>query len=127
MENEKQPTILQIPATLDKYESLINGSVKFVFSTQENIKPEYLLYIMNSLNHVGNLNFAVKREIVADDLVNLPEPDKAKYPKGKTPSQRLRAVIWLRHQQLGGKEDDFQKYYDQVIEYFINQIKEKLE
>ena len=126
MENEKQPTILQLPATLDKYESLTNGSVKFVFSTQENLKPEYLLFIMNGLNKVGNLNFAV-RKIEAEDLSKLPEPDKAKYAKSKTPSQRLRSVIWLLHQQKGGKEDNFQEYYDQVMEYFINQIKEKLD
>lgn len=44
----------------------------------------------------------------------------------KSPSQRLRAVIFLLWQQ--GKQDvDQDEYYEIVMERIINQLKEKLE
>lgn len=118
--------ILQIPSVLDKFESKMNGSVKFVFTTQEMIKPESLTFIMSLLNKVGNLLFTV-RQIEATDLVDLPEPDTTKYDKGKTPAQRLRSVIFILHQQKGGSEKDFPAYYDKAMETLIQDVKARLE
>ena len=119
-------TIFQLPATLDKFESKMNGAVKFIFTTQEMIKPAHLTTLMSFLNQVGYLNFAV-RHIEATDLINLPEPDKTKYDKGKTPAQRLRAVIYLVFKEKGGDDKDFPAYYDKAMETLIQQVKGKLE
>jgi hypothetical protein len=44
----------------------------------------------------------------------------------KSPSKRLRAVIYRFWEQIG-KEGDFNQFYSKKMEYIINQFKEKLE
>jgi len=118
--------IFQIQAVLTKYKSKANKSVQFTFDTQENMSPEHMSRLISLIDCLGWLNFAV-RQIEATDLVNLPEPDKTMYDKGKTPAQRLRAVIFLVHKQKGGDTKDFPAYYDKAMEVLISQVKEKLE
>lgn len=47
-------------------------------------------------------------------------------PKGKTPSQRFRSVLFLLWKQQGSK-GDFSQYYATHYERLIEQIKEKLD
>ena len=120
------PEILQVPATLLKYESKANHAIKLTFESQENMSPALLSNIIDKLDKVGYLNFAV-RKIEAEDLVNLPEIDPVKYDETKSPSQRLRAVIFLYHKQKGGEKKNFREYYLKAMERLINQYKEMLE
>lgn len=45
----------------------------------------------------------------------------------KTPSQRLRSVIYVYWEQLNHPEDKFETFYDKMMEKFISAIKDKLE
>jgi hypothetical protein len=119
-------TIFQIPAILNKYESKVNGAVKFTFTSQDGVDTALLAKLISFIDNLGYLNFAV-RQIEAADLINLPEPDKTKYDKGKTPAQRLRAVIYLVFKEKGGDDTEFPAYYDKAMETLIQQVKGKLE
>ena len=116
--------ILQIPASLLKYESKANKAIKLIFETQENMSPALLSEILNKLDRVGYLNFAV-RHIEAEDLVDLPKIDPSKYDQAKSPSQRLKSVIYLYWKQKGS-DGDFNDYYLNAVERLINQYKERL-
>ena len=105
---------------------MANGARRFTVETQENIPTEHLHRLIELENQVGWFSFAV-RQIEATDMVNLPEPDKTKYDKGKTPAQRLRAVIYLVFKEKGGDDKDFPVYYDKAMETLISQVKDKLE
>ena len=61
-------------------------------------------------------------------LKNLPENDL--YDNYKTPSQRLRNVLYVQlEQKIGSKptKEDFADYYKRKMEVFIGEIKETLE
>ena len=47
--------------------------------------------------------------------------------EGKTPSQRLRAVLFVLHQQRGGQSQDFPAFYANSMTSIIETIKAKLE
>jgi hypothetical protein len=51
--------------------------------------------------------------------------DLAKRDSGQSPSQRARAVLFVYWKQLGSK-GDFEQFYNQKMEQFIDRIKENL-
>ena len=116
--------VLQIPATLTKFESMSDNTFKLIFHTQES-PAERLSEIMKHHNHIGWLSFAV-RQIEAMDISNLPKIDTSDDPHGKTRAQRLRSVIYVLWKQKGcnGNPEDF---YARTMEGIIEQIKDKLE
>jgi len=125
---------LQIPAYLEGYKSTMTKGVKLSFSTNENIDPELLSRILSLQNKLGWLFFGIET-IEAEDLINLPKIDKSKYPDAKTPSERLRSVIFIYHKKLCEEKGiidqneinkTFQVFYDGMMEKFIGWIKEKL-
>lgn len=44
----------------------------------------------------------------------------------KSPSQRLYNVLYVLHEQNGGTQEDFRKFYEKTMEKIIDQVKEKL-
>ena len=118
---------LQIPTYLNKYSSLNTGGLKIEFVTQENVDAELLSNIISLKDKLGYLFFGVN-QIEAVDLLNLPKIDKTKYMDGKTPSQRLRAVLFLLWQQTVKENGvDKEKFYEEQMERIINWVKEKLD
>jgi len=118
--------IFQIPGVIISDKSMANGARRFTVETQESITPELLQRLITMEGQLGWFSFAV-RQIEAADLLNLPEPDRSKYDQGKTPAQRLRAVIYLLFKEKGGEDKDFPAYYDKAMETLISQVKSKLE
>jgi len=108
---------LQIPCYLHKFQSLAK-SFKFEFITQENIKPEQLTQIMKFLDKLGWLSFNLEM-IQATDLTDLPKIDFLKYPDRKSPSQKLRSILFLLHMRKGGTKENFQIAYDNYMERLI--------
>jgi len=47
---------------------------------------------------------------------------KCKMP---TPSKKLRAVLWVAYHKKP-RDPDFEEWYDNVIEYFIGEVKKTL-
>jgi hypothetical protein len=95
-----------------------------VFDSQENIGQEEMARIMGNLGKVGWMCFLPEeRKIDALDVVSLPEIKLEK--DEKSPSQRLRAVLFVYWQQKKPTED-FEQFYFSQMNKFIEHIKEKL-
>lgn len=127
--------IFQIPAILTKYESKSAGSLKLTFNTQDGVRADLLSTLISFKDNCGFLNFAV-RKIDAMDLKNLPEIDPSLFDEKKSPSERLRNVIYCYFCQkegidIKGKKPDnfesrFREYYLKAMEKLINIYKDKL-
>jgi hypothetical protein len=126
--------IFQVPGYIVKDRSLSGGGRQFTIDTQEALNPEHLQRLMTLENKLGYFTFS-SEIIEAEDLLNLPKIDKSKYSECKSPSERLRSVIYLWHkkqcEEKGVLTEDevkktFQQFYDEIMEKFINHVKEKL-
>lgn len=114
----------QLPAQLEGYRSLKDRTLKLSFETGE-LSPEKMADIHYSLNKVGYLAFAPD----ALSTQELDEIDKLKVEyddTGKTPGQRLRAVLYRLWEQQSEGYKDFNLFYAYKLEVLIKHFKEKL-
>jgi len=118
--------IFQIPSYIVRDKSLSSGGRQFVIETQENLPPEHLQKLISLENKLGWFTFSVNI-IEAVDLMSLPKIDRSKYMDAKTPSQRLRSVLFLLWQQQKENGMEFEKFYENKMETLISQEKGKLE
>lgn len=97
---------------------------RIVVDTQENLTPEQLAELFALHEKVGWFFFLGAPET----KINIPElPDIHLEDGEKSPSQRLRAVLFIYHQQHQPSDgSDFELFYRRWMERAINQIKEKL-
>jgi hypothetical protein len=114
----------QIQAGLDSYRSLRDGTLKLSFETGE-LSPEQMANVHYSLNKSGFLAFA------PDALATheLEEIDKLKVEyndTGKSPSQRLKAVLYLLWKQKPEGFTSSEVHYLHHMEKLIDHFKEKL-
>ena len=116
--------IFQIQAELFKAETMRNKSVKLVFISQENIAPEPMKRIFEWRDQTGFLLFAI-RQIQPEDVLAIPEV-KTVEPGDKSPSQRMRAVLYRAWEKDKHGYNDFNLYYQYRMERFINKIKDEL-
>ena len=100
-----------------------NHTYDITFNTSE-IPAEQASRLLPLLHVSGQLAFKIGNFTDAD-IDDIPEP-KPEFSGQKSPSERLRAVLFVLHQQLGGKKDDFElwriKKMDEVINHFKNQL-----
>ena len=111
---------LYLPVLITSIASKVDGSVKVTLETRElNAEKAAQLFALRSLEVWAVL---APNEI---SEVNLPK-EKADPSLGtKTPSQRLRNVLYVYWQQ--NKNGDFESYYRTQIERIIEQLKERLQ
>ena len=102
---------------VEKVTTLKDGSVRMTFDSQElNGKDAAILFSLR--RQLGWLLFS-ENQIKEEDV-----PYKAaKGVNNKTPSQRLRSIIYVKWSQLKDKEDDFEDYYNSFMESLIEEIK----
>jgi hypothetical protein len=111
---------LGFPILVDTLSTLKDGSIKVTMHTRE-LSGEDAATLFNLRNKEG---YAVLAETLQEaDQVEIPEATYSGVKK--TPSQRLRSVIYVRWEQLGSSSD-FNKYYEQQIELIIDKYKERL-
>jgi len=116
--------MLQLQATIDGLKTMKNSTLKITLETQDiaNFKPEELaeLFKMNEkLFWVAFKELEVKEEEL--DVKEL----KGEFKNEKSPSQRLRNILFVYWKEQKGKED-FEPYYKRQMEKFIDLIKDKL-
>jgi len=117
--------MLLIGAQLESYRSLKDKTLKLSFETQEP-NPEQLAQIAKTSQKFGYLAF--KEDNFKTDEIEVLNSLKADYDeKGKSKSQRLRAVLYKNFEQedLGYKV--FDDYYNRKMEELINHFKGKLD
>src|SRR5690348_18505112 len=114
--------ILETPATLEGLALRKDGSATLRFSTQELSDADFVM-AKQFYSHFGNLIFS-ENTVQPQDI---PRAD-AEF-EGKTPSQRLRSVIYVFYRQAKDAkktELSFEDFYRGQLENIIDQYKEKL-
>jgi hypothetical protein len=89
--------------------------------------------------HTNEMDDAEKSEVIKhyqkfgwmafseqEDSLEIPDEVIRRDTGGKTPSQRLRAVLHVLYQQSGRIDITFEQYYSLQMEKFINRVKEEL-
>lgn len=99
--------------------SKVDGSIGFNASTPE-LTPEEKteFFKLQSQNVIMTL--------VPHDESNAPKIKIEREMETKTPGQRLRNTIFVYWKQLGGR-GEFDDYYKELMEGFINTVKAKLD
>lgn len=109
-----------LPATFSKITSRADRSYKIEFETRE--LGEDAVKLMTMLQSEGWLLFS-PNELEATDVPD----EKADAMTGqKTPSKRLRSVIFLLWKNRG-QNGSFETYYQTQMEQIIDQLKSKLD
>lgn len=117
----KKDTLFQIEAQIAKLETQSDGGIRIVVDTQELTDPEQLKNLFSLRKSTGFFLFK-SAGIVAGDL---PKAETVE-DKERTPSERLRAVIFVFWKEVKGGKGDFNAFYRETIEKYIVNIKEKL-
>ena len=116
--------MLIIPSILSTFTSLKDKTLKLVFETNE-VTPEQMTNIAKNLQQFGYLAF--KQEAFKQaDTDALDSLDTEYQSKGKSNSQRLRNVFYLRYKQNDYGFETFNKYYDHEMDIVIEHFKNKL-
>ena len=116
--------MLIISGILNGFQALKDGTIKLIFETQEPT-PEQILGIAKNNRQFGWMAF--KNETFTTKERDMLEGLKTDYEtQGKTPSQRLRAVLYRNWEQDNLGYDDFNRYYDYRMEKIITFYKDKL-
>jgi hypothetical protein len=121
------PDLLAIPGIVTKIGTTRDKSFVITFETQDKstLNPSEKAKLMDLLNEYVTAAFK-PTEKGKVDLELLDIPDITPEFKGdKSPSQRLRAVLWVLHSQTKSPED-FEAYYRRQVERIIDSVKAKL-
>jgi hypothetical protein len=117
--------MLVIPGQLESYRSLKDRTVKLSFETSEP-SPEQMAAIQAALMKAGYIAF--NDNAFTTDQIDSLKDIKCDYDDNtKTPSKRLRAVLYLLHQKNAEGFDTFQRYYDHHMEKIIAHFKGKID
>ena len=111
--------MIRLPCYLTGFSSKSDGSASVRFNTQE-LTAEDFANLKNDLNGYGWLVFQ-SNEVKLEDM-----PKEDAEDKQKTPSKRLRAVIFIEWTQKG-KQGDFEQFYREKMDRVIEHFKSKLD
>lgn len=127
MAKEKKEELFQAPADIMKIETMASGGVRIVVDTAELTDNEELAKLFKLKKGQRGWFLFKSSEIVQDDL-NLEELPAIATEEGekKTPSERLRGVLFVYWKNVKGGKGDFNGFYRNVIEQLIDMYKEKL-
>ena len=112
------------PAQLDSVRFLKDRSVRIGFVSEKEFTSEEKVWLVDRMTEAsdGWLLFRPNDEIKADDI-----PMVDAEAGGKSPSQRLRAVLFLLWRHVHpNQEISFENYYLSRMDKFMNAVKEKL-
>ena len=110
---------IQVPATITGIRTTSDNGMSLTVHTQE-LSPEMKLIVMEKHNAFGWLLFG-ENKFTDADIPDTDAPDEK-----KTPSQRLRAVIYRYFETKGLPKEKFQEFYLKQLEGLIDQYKARL-
>lgn len=112
--------LTKFSAIIDGISTKKDGTMSLKLGTQdmETIDAPALVKMANKFVYV-----AISELPIAPDSLDIPE--NLVEPNDKSPSQRLRSVLFKYWEQQG-KKGDFDAYYKSNMEKFISAVKEKL-
>lgn len=115
--------ILQIAATIEEVKTRKDRTLKITLGSQE-LNPDQSALMMKMAHNLGWFFF--KENELSKEDVDVKE-SAPNFKGEKTPQQRLRAVIFVWWEQAGKPGKDFELFYRNKIEAFIDWVKDKLE
>lgn len=117
--------MLVVAAILESFASLKDKTLKITFTTNE-VTPAQLSQIAQSIQTFGWLAF--KRDMFKQDEKDALEGLESGYEdKGKTPSQRMRSVLFVNWNNDHLGYEVFNDYYIAEMEKIIDHYKSKLD
>jgi len=114
-----------LPAQLEGYRSLKDKTLKVTFETNE-LNPQDLLGIIESTGQFGYLAFKIE-PFKAEEKEVLNQLETGYDDKQKTPSQRLRGVLYANYAKNNEGFDTFARFYEHHYEKITNHYKSKLD
>jgi hypothetical protein len=113
-----------IPAQIENLTSRKDKTIKVTFGTQE-MSP-------NDAAQVFQLNqrfcyIAIKEESFQQDELDNIDSIKTDLESNKTPSQRLRGILYINYQQDAEGFKDFMTYYISKMEKLCEHFKSKID
>lgn len=104
--------------------TMADGTLRLYVDTPE-LPPEAFSVLTGLRNTASWVSFATSESEASE----VPPEDVPEFKTDKSPSQRLRAVLYRYYEQrpeLHSAHPTFNRYYEYVLETKINEIKEKL-
>lgn len=111
---------MQVPAQIVDFRPKADRSYKITFETRE-LSGHDVALLADNFQGEGWMLFRPNGDISSEEV-----PKTVADSGTKTPSQRLRAIIYLLYKQKGGKSS-FDAYYHTSIEKLIDLIREELD
>lgn len=116
--------MILIPAILIGYKSRVDKTLVLSFETNEPT-PEQITNIALSIQCAGFLAF--NKDVFKTAQLEIIEETKADYEdKTKTPSKRMRNVLFIAWKQKNEGYERFEDYYKFKMDMFINHVKKQL-
>lgn len=115
--------LFQIPAIIETIRTLSDKTLKLTVSTARELDPEEELKILRLKQLIGWMVFS-EAEIKEEDIPDEPAPE---FKSDKTPSQKLRALIFKDWEQNTNKKIPFNNYYIQEMDKYIKHRSDRLE
>ena len=112
--------MLKIPAYLLGFSSRADKSAGIRFGTQE-LNGDTFAELQELNGTFGWLIYS-ETSLKEEDI-----PKKDPESKNKSQSQRIRAVLYKIHIQQGGKPENWESFYHQKTEKYIEYLKSKLD
>lgn len=117
--------MILIPAQLEGHRSLKDRTLKITFETQE-LLPDQWAEIARNTQQLGFLAF--QRDEFTTEQKKMLEGLKSDYnDPGKSPSKRLRNVLFVMWQQDPKGFETAEAHYNHYMEQIINFYKNKLD
>ena len=115
--------MFQVPAVIPLHglKTMSDGGIRVIVDTNE-VSPDEAAKIFALKGKAGW--FLFKEEVIQE--TDIPDEELPEFKEDKSPSQRLRAVLWHYWDKCTNKKIDFNTFYRQWTEKKIEQIKEQL-
>lgn len=107
--------LLQIPAMISKISTMSNRMLRCQIDSQENLSDEQMQKIMSKVDKPGWFCFLEDTKIAEEDVVDLPSLPKDEADK-KSPSQRLRARLFVYYKQTHKDESKWNTWYADTLD-----------
>lgn len=111
----------QTSSQIESVSTRADNTIKIVLGTQE-LSPEQATMLFSLKGRQGWMMFS-ENELNQEDIPQEPAPE---FKTDKTPSQRLRAVLYKFWELNTNKVKQFDDFYKEWMEKKISEIKEHL-
>jgi len=114
--------MFQVSSTIQSLRTLADGTIRLTVDCQE-LKPEESSELMKLVRKIGWFLFK-ENSITEQEIPNEPS---AEFKGEKSPSQRLRSLLYVYWEKNTSKKQTFDDFYKAWVEKKANEIKELLD